>query len=81
MAEYHPFWHVEQIPQKTAVLFVVAENDTKVNNETNAIAASKLLKGPTSVVTVPGATGKQIYNGAAFDTAVGAAAEWFLKHL
>jgi hypothetical protein len=81
LTEYRPFWYVEQIPQKTAVLFVVAEKDTKVNNETNAIAASKLLKGLTEVVTVPGATGKQIYNGAALDTAANAAAEWFLKHL
>jgi dienelactone hydrolase len=81
LAEYHPFWYIEQIPQKTAVLFVIAEKDAKVNNEANAIAASKLLKGPTSVVTVPGAMGKQIYNGAAFETAANAAAEWFLKHL
>jgi hypothetical protein len=81
LAEYHPFWHVEQIPQKTAVLFVIAEKDTKVNNETNAIAVSKLLKGLTEVVTIPGAAGKQIYNGAAFDRSVNAAAEWFLKHL
>ena len=34
LAEYHPFWSVEQIPQKTAVLFVIAENDARVNNET-----------------------------------------------
>jgi hypothetical protein len=81
LAEYHPFWSVEQIPQKTAVLFVVAEKGTKVNNEADAIAASKLRTGPTSVVTVPGSAGKQIYNGAAFDTAVNAAADWFLKHL
>src|SRR5215510_2034474 len=52
LAEYHPFWSVEQIPQKTAVLFVIAEKDTRVNNETNAIAASKLVKGPTEVATV-----------------------------
>ncbi len=80
LAEYHPFWRVEQIPPKTAVLFVVAEKDTKVNNETNAIAASKLLKGPTSVVSIPGATRAQL-GGAAFDRAVAAAVEWFLKHL
>src|SRR5215475_5195186 len=39
LAEYHPFWYVEQIPQKTAALFVIAEKDARVNNETNAIAA------------------------------------------
>lgn len=81
LAECHPFWYVEQIPQKTAVLFITAEKDTKVNNETNAIAASKLLKGATNVVSVPGATHTQLGSGAAFDTAASAAAEWFLKHL
>ncbi|MGE0132214.1 MAG: alpha/beta hydrolase [Blastocatellales bacterium] len=81
LAEYHPFWHVEQIPQKTAVLFVIAEKDSKVNNETNAIAASKLLKGPTDVVSVPGVTHGRIDSGTAFETAANAAAEWFLKHL
>lgn len=81
LAEYHPFWYVEQIPQQTAVLFVIAEKDTKVNNETNAIAASKLLKGSTSVVVVPGAAHAQINSGAAFDMAASAAADWFLKRL
>jgi dienelactone hydrolase len=81
LAEYHPFWYVEQIPQQTAVLFVIAEKDTKVNNETHAIAASKLLKGPTSVVSAPGATHAQINSGAAFDIAANAAADWFLKRL
>ena len=56
LAEYHPFWHVDQIPQTTAVLFVVAEKDTKVNNLSNAVSASKLLKGPNGVTTIPGAT-------------------------
>src|SRR5262249_37997429 len=77
LAEYHPFWYVEQIPQKTAALFVIAEKDAIVNNETNAIAASKLLKGPTDVTRVPGLTHAQIDNGGAFETAANAAAEWF----
>jgi len=81
LAEWRPFWHVEQIPQKTAVLFVIAEKDARVNNETNAVAASKLLKGPTDVTRVPGAIHTQIDGGAAFDTAANAAVEWFLKHL
>jgi dienelactone hydrolase len=79
LAEYHPFWYVEQIPQKTAVLFVIAEKDARINNENYAIAASKLLKGPTGVASVSGAT--RIDNGAAFDTAAMAAVEWFLKYL
>ena len=81
LAEYHPFWSVEQIPQKTAVLFVIAEKDAGLNNETNAVAASKLLKGPTDVTHVPGVTHTQIGGGAAFNTAANAAAEWFLKYL
>src|SRR5215470_7218826 len=81
LAEYHPFWYVEQIPQKTAALFVIAEKDARVNNETNAIAASKLLKGPADVTRVPGATHAQIDSGVAFETAADAAAEWFLKYL
>jgi dienelactone hydrolase len=81
LAEYHPFWLVDQIPAKTAVLFVIAERDTKVDNEANAIAASNLLKGPTDVVKVSGVTHTQIDRGAAFNTGANAAAEWFLKHL
>jgi dienelactone hydrolase len=81
LAEYHPFWYVEQIPRTTAVLFVIAGKDTKVNNEANAIAASKQLKGPANVVSVSGANHTQIDSGAAFDTAANAAADWFLKHL
>jgi dienelactone hydrolase len=81
LAEYHPFWQVEQIPQKTAVLFVIAENDGQATNENNAIAASKLMKGPTDVFRVPGASHSQMDSGAAFDKAANAAAEWFLKHL
>ncbi len=80
LAEYHPFWYVEQIPQKTAVLFIIADKDRKVNNENHAIAASKLLKGATEVVSVP-ATHTQLGSGAAFDKAANAAADWFLKHL
>lgn len=79
LAEYHPFWYVEQIPKSTAVLFVTAENDAK--NESDAIAASKLLKGPADVVSVRGVTHGPFDRGTAFDTAARAAADWFLKHL
>jgi len=44
LAEYHPFWFVSQIPSTTAVLFLVNEN-----NQTDAAAASKILKGATEV--------------------------------
>jgi uncharacterized protein len=78
LAEYHPFWYVEQIPQKTAALFVVAEKGARTNN---AVDASKLLKGPADVARVPGVTRARIDAGASFNTAANAAAEWFLKYL
>ncbi len=70
LSEYHPFWYVEQIPQKTAVLFVITGKDAGAKNEAKAVAASKLLKGPAGVV-----------GGPAFETAAKAAIEWFLKYL
>lgn len=79
--EYHPFWYIEQIPQKTAVLFIIADKDKKVNNEAHAIAAAKLLKGPTDVVSITSVAPSQVVSGAAFDKAANAAADWFLKYL
>jgi dienelactone hydrolase len=79
LVEYHPFWYAEQVPQTTAVLFVVAEKDAKVDSESNAVAASKKLKGQTSVTTVPGAS--HMLTGAAQESAAKAAAEWFTKYL
>ena len=81
LAEYHPFWLLDQIPQTTAVLFVVAENETNLNNQADSIAASRLLKGPTNVVRVPGLGRYTLASGQAFEAAVGAAVEWFLKYL
>ena len=76
LADYHPFWYVEQIPQTTAVLFVITDKESTVNNESTATAASKLLKGPTNVLSIPATR-----QGSAFDLAANAAADWFLKHL
>ena len=81
LAEYHPFWFAEQIPKTTAVLFVIADEDARVKNDTGAMAASKLLKGPTDVVRIPGVTSTRVNNGPALDAAAKAAADWFLKHL
>jgi dienelactone hydrolase len=78
--EYHPFWYVDAIPQTTAILFVLAERDRKVNNDAHAVAASKLLKGPNGVTVVPSAT-HAMSTSAAFDAAVEAAAAWFQKYL
>ena len=79
LAEYRPFWYADAIPPTTAVLFVVAEKDAPANNA-NAVAASKLLKGPNGVASVNGATHSLAMPGA-FETAVDAAAAWFLKYL
>jgi dienelactone hydrolase len=79
-AEYHPFWYVDQIPETTAVLFVIAEKDMKVDNEAHAIAASKLLKGPNGVAVIRGAP-HALNSPGAFDAAVEAAAAWFQKYL
>jgi dienelactone hydrolase len=80
LADYHPFWFADQIAESTAILFVVAERDTRVNNDTNAIAASKAMKGPTGVTVVNGAT-HALASAGAFETAADAAAAWFLKYL
>lgn len=75
LGEYQPFWYVEQIPQKTAVLFVTAGKEEAKAGEIDAEAAARLLKGPSDIVrlAVP-ATGS-------FEAAARAAVEWFLKHL
>jgi dienelactone hydrolase len=79
LAEYHPFWYAGQVPKNCAMLFVVAKNDPKVNNETNAVAASKEVQGATNVVEVPSAT--HLLEGKASDAAADAAADWFVKYL
>ena len=68
------------MPATTAILFVVAENDARVDNDAHAVAASKLLKGPNGVTVVPGAT-HTMMTASAFDAAVEAAAAWFQKYL
>jgi hypothetical protein len=80
LADYHPFWFVDAVPATTAILFVLAENDARVNNDANAVAASKLLKGPNGVTVVPAAT-HTMTAASAFDAAVEAAAAWFQKYL
>jgi dienelactone hydrolase len=67
LAEYHPYWYLDQIPEKTALLMIAS-----ANGDANAIAASKLLKGPSSIAGIPVTV---------FEKAASAAADWFLKHL
>jgi uncharacterized protein len=78
--EYRPFWSVDQIAPSTAVLFIAAERDATVNNDTNAVAASKLVKGPNGVAVIPGA-GHTLAAPAAINAALDAAAAWFQKYL
>jgi uncharacterized protein len=80
LADYHPFWYADAIPPAAAVLFILAEKDLKVDNDANAVAAAKLLKGPNGVTVVPGA-GHTLATAQAFDAAVDAAASWFQKYL
>jgi uncharacterized protein len=79
LAQYRPFLLLDVIPPSVATLFVIAEKDSVVNNETNAIAAAKVLKGMTEVKTIAGST--HAMTGAAADAAADAAAAWFAKHL
>ncbi len=66
LAEYNPFWHFEQMPEKTATLLVVAKDDEA---RPGIAAAAKLLKAPGKVLTAPGSTRFE------------AATDWFLQHL
>jgi uncharacterized protein len=78
LAEYHPLWFADQIPQTTAVLFIVADKDAKIDNEANAVAASKKLKGANEVKTIAGSA--HAMAGKTSEAAT-AAAEWFAKYL
>jgi len=78
---YSPFHFAERVPDTTAILFVVAENEELFSNETSAYAAAKVLKGPSEVLSVPDITHFQMYSGDAYEVSSKAAADWFLKHL
>lgn len=80
LADYHPFWYAEQVPVTTAVLFVVADRDTRVDNTNHAMAAAKVMKGPCGVTVVPNTT-HAMSTPKAVDAAADAAASWFLKYL
>ncbi len=78
---YSPFHFVDRVPDTTAILFIVAENEELFSNETSAYAAAEALKGPSEVISVPGITHFQMYSGDAYEISSKAAADWFLKHL
>jgi len=79
LAEYHPFWNLAGIPQTTAVGFVIAQNDEAVNNDANAGAAVKALKGPTETKVIAGA--KHKLTPAQTDAAAADAAAFLASHL
>jgi dienelactone hydrolase len=77
-ADYHPYWYIDQVPQTTAVRFIVAGNDTDASIEANAIAAAKSLK-VSDVVKLPDTT--HALDSNSVDAAARATAEWFQKNL
>jgi len=80
-ANHRPFHYLERVPDTTAILFIVAEDEELFSNETAAYAAAKVLKGPNEVISVPGITHFQMYSGDAYEVSSKAAADWFLKYL
>ena len=78
---YRPFHYLERVPETTAILFIVAENEELFSNDRAAHAAVKVLKGPSEVFTVPNITHFQMYSGDAYKISSKAAADWFLKYL
>ncbi|MFP6597410.1 MAG: hypothetical protein VCC01_08135 [Candidatus Hydrogenedentota bacterium] len=80
-SNYRPFHYIERVPDTTAVLFIVAENEELFSNETSAFAAAKALRGPSEVIEVPEISHFQMYSGDAYKVSSKAAADWFLKHL
>lgn len=77
-AEYRPFHGLKYV--KIPVLFIVAENDELIRNQTSAYAAAKLLEG-SKVIEIPGITHFEMYIGDAFEQGSNAAADWFRQHL
>ncbi len=74
LAEYHPFWDVEQIPQSAAVMFLISGKEASSDSGADVVAASKMLKGKNSLVTIPLADVSPDKNALA-------AAEWFRENL
>jgi dienelactone hydrolase len=79
LAEYHPFWYLDQIAPGTAVRFIVAGRDSDSSIDANATAASALLKGPVDVLRIPDA--RHLLDDKATDAAIRSATEWFAKNL
>jgi uncharacterized protein len=79
LAQYHPYWYLEQIAPTTAVRFIVAGSDSDHGIEENVAAASRELKGPVDVVQLPEA--KHSMDQRSTASAVHASTAWFEKKL
>lgn len=84
VTEYLPFHQLDDIPAEVPALFIIAENDSLVDNATNAGAAHDALEAQgntTGLVVIPGIDHFDVYRDEPFDIGSKAAAEWFSKHL
>jgi hypothetical protein len=81
---YRPFHFAERVPETTAILFVVAENEElygPTKNENHAFSVVKVLKGPSEVIVLKDISHFQAYSGDAWVISSKSAADWFLKYL
>lgn len=79
--EYRPMLRVPLIPDSVAVLFLLAENDELIDNETNGKAAHALVKGPKELIEYPDIGHFDIYIDDHFEKASNEAANWFRQYL
>jgi dienelactone hydrolase len=80
VAEYNPITYVPNVGARPA-LFIVAEKDELINNQSSAHTAYEMLPGPKDYVEVKGITHFEMYVGEAFERSSNAAAAWYLKYL
>jgi dienelactone hydrolase len=80
VAEYNPMTYVAGVGARP-VLFIVAEKDELINNQSSAHTAYGMLPGPKDYIEVTGITHFEMYVGEAFDSSSNAAAKWYLKYL
>lgn len=79
LADYHPYWYLEQIAASTAVRFVVSDHDPDAGIEASTTAAAKLLKGSVDIVHLPDP--RRSVDAKPSAAAIQASTEWFEKNL
>ena len=79
LSEYKPFWRLDAIPQTSAIRFIIAEKDERIDNAAHAGAAVGELKGPKDVTALAGALHKLSPEQTA--QAVRLAADWMKQRL